>query len=148
MTSASSSIRPPLTPARSSASRAVWRTHSEETAKLHTATHLLHAALRKVLGDEVHQKGSNITAERLRFDFSFGRKMTDEEKAEVEKLVNEAIQAAVPVACEEMTVAEARAQGAMGLFESKYGERVKVYTMGKYLQGNLRRPPRQRTPEI
>ena len=58
--------------------------------------------------------------------------MTDEEKAEVEKLVNEAIQAAVPVVCEEMTVAEARAQGAMGLFESKYGERVKVYTMGKY----------------
>ena len=105
---------------------------SEETAKLHTATHLLQAALRKVLGDEVHQKGSNITAERLRFDFSFGRKMTDEEKAEVEKLVNEAIQAAVPVVCEEMTVAEARAQGAMGLFESKYGERVKVYTMGKY----------------
>ena len=105
---------------------------SEETAKLHTATHLLLAALRKVLGDEVHQKGSNITAERLRFDFSFGRKMTDEEKAEVEKLVNEAIQAAVPVVCEEMTVAEARAQGAMGLFESKYGERVKVYTMGKY----------------
>ena len=105
---------------------------SEETAKLHTATHLLQAALRKVLGDEVHQKGSNITAERLRFDFSFGRKMTDEEKAEVEKLVNEAIQAAVPVVCEEMTVAEARAQGAMGLLESKYGERVKVYTMGKY----------------
>ena len=105
---------------------------SVDTAKLHTATHLLQAALRKVLGDEVHQKGSNITAERLRFDFSFGRKMTDEEKAEVEKLVNEAIQAAVPVVCEEMTVAEARAQGAMGLFESKYGERVKVYTMGKY----------------
>ena len=105
---------------------------SEETAKLHTATHLLQAALRKVLGDEVHQKGSNITAERLRFDFSFGRKMTDEEKEEVEKLVNEAIQAAVPVVCEEMTVSEARAQGAMGLFESKYGERVKVYTMGKY----------------
>ena len=105
---------------------------SEETAKLHTATHLLQAALRKVLGPEVHQKGSNITAERLRFDFSFGRKMTDEEKAEVERLVNEAIQANVPVVCEEMTVAEAKAQGAMGLFESKYGERVKVYTMGQY----------------
>ena len=105
---------------------------SEETAKLHTATHLLQAALRKVLGPEVHQKGSNITAERLRFDFSFGRKMTDEEKAEVERLVNEAIQANVPVVCEEMTVADAKAQGAMGLFESKYGERVKVYTMGQY----------------
>ena len=106
--------------------------NSEETAKLHTATHLLHAALRKVLGPEVAQKGSNITAERLRFDFSFGRKMTDEEKKEVERLVNESIQAAVPVVCEEMTVAEAKAQGAIGLFESKYGERVKVYTMGEF----------------
>jgi len=106
--------------------------NSEETAKLHTATHLLHAALRKVLGPEVAQKGSNITAERLRFDFSFGRKMTAEEKAEVERLVNESIKAAVPVVCEEMTVAEAKAQGAIGLFESKYGERVKVYTMGEF----------------
>ena len=106
--------------------------HSEETTKLHTATHLLQAALRKVLGPEVHQKGSNITAERLRFDFSFGRKMTEEEKAEVERLVNVAIQANVPITCEEMTVAEAKEQGAMGLFESKYGERVKVYTMGEY----------------
>ena len=106
--------------------------HSEQTARLHTATHLLHAALRKVLGPEVAQKGSNITAERLRFDFSFGRKMTDEEKAEVERLVNEYIQAAAPITCEEMTVAEAKAQGAIGLFESKYGERVKVYTMGPY----------------
>ena len=105
---------------------------SEQTACLHTATHLLQAALRKVLGDEVHQKGSNITAERLRFDFTFGRKMTAEELAEVERLVNEAIEAKVPVTLEEMTVAEAKAQGAMGLFESKYGERVKVYTMGKY----------------
>ena len=91
MTSASSSIRPPATPARSSASRAVWPTTASRPPELHTATHLLQAALRKVLGDEVHQKGSNITAERLRFDFSFGRKMTDEEKAEVERLVNEAI---------------------------------------------------------
>ncbi len=106
--------------------------HSEQTTKLHTATHLLHAALRKVLGPEVAQKGSNITPERLRFDFSFGRKMTDEEKQEVERLVNEYIQAAVPITCEEMTVAEAKAQGAIGLFESKYGERVKVYTMGAF----------------
>ena len=105
---------------------------SEQTACLHTATHLLQAALRKVLGDEVHQKGSNITAERLRFDFTFGRKMTPEELTEVERLVNAAIDAKVPVTMEEMTVAEAKAQGAMGLFESKYGERVKVYTMGQY----------------
>ena len=106
--------------------------HSEQTTKLHTATHLLHAALRKVLGPEVAQKGSNITPERLRFDFSFGRKMTEEEKAEVERLVNEYIQAGAPITCEEMTVAEAKAQGAIGLFESKYGERVKVYTMGEF----------------
>ena len=106
--------------------------HGEETTKLHTATHLLHAALRKVLGDEVAQKGSNITAERLRFDFSFGRKMTAEEIAEVERLVNEYIKAARPIICEEMTVAEAKEAGAIGLFESKYGERVKVYTMGEF----------------
>ena len=106
--------------------------HSEQTARLHTATHLLHAALRKVLGDEVAQKGSNITAERLRFDFSFGRKMTPEELAEVERLVNVAIDAKVPVVCEEMTVPEAKAKGAIGLFENKYGERVRTYRMGEY----------------
>ena len=106
--------------------------HSEQTAKLHTATHLLHAALRKVLGDEVAQKGSNITAERLRFDFSFGRKMTKEELVEVEKLVNEAIAAKAPVVCEEMTVPEAKAKGAIGLFESKYGEKVRTYKMGEF----------------
>ena len=106
--------------------------HSEQTTCLHTATHLLQAALRKVLGDEVHQKGSNITAERLRFDFTFGRKVTPEELAHVEALVNEAIAAKVPITMEEMTVSEAKAQGAMGLFESKYGEVVRVYTMGPY----------------
>ncbi len=104
--------------------------HSEETTKLHTATHLLHAALRKVLGPQVSQKGSNITPERLRFDFSFERKMTPEEIAEVEKLVNEWINAKYDVVCEEMAVNEAKEQGAIGLFESKYGDRVKVYTMG------------------
>ena len=105
---------------------------SEQTARLHTATHLLHTALRTVLGDEVAQRGSNITSERLRFDFSFGRKMTKEEIVEVEKLVNEAIQAAVEVELAEMTVEEAKAEGAIGLFESKYGEVVKVYTMGRF----------------
>ena len=107
--------------------------NSEATAALHSATHLLQAALRKVLHDDtVSQKGSNITAERLRFDFSFGRKVTDEELREVERLVNEAIAAKVPITCEEMTVDEAKAQGAIGLFESKYGEKVKVYTMGPF----------------
>ena len=107
--------------------------HQEATTALHSATHLLHKALRVVLNDDtISQKGSNITAERLRFDFSFPRKMTPEELKAVEDLVNEQIQRKMPITCEEMTVAEAKAQGAIGLFESKYGERVKVYTMGDF----------------
>ncbi len=106
--------------------------NSEQTARLHTATHLMHTALRRVLGEEVAQKGSNITAERLRFDFSFPRKMTEEEIREVERLVNEAIAAKQPIDMQEMTVEEAKAHGAIGLFESKYGERVRVYTMGTF----------------
>ena len=104
--------------------------HTEETARLHTATHLLQAGLRKVLNSsEVAQKGSNITAERLRFDFSFPRKVTPEELAEVEAFVNEAIQQDIEVVCEEMTVDEAKNGGAIGLFENKYGSKVKVYTI-------------------
>ena len=103
-----------------------------ETTHLHTATHLLQAALRRVLGDEVKQKGSNITPERLRFDFSFGRPMTKEEIAEVERLVNEAIQAKMPITCVELPIEEARKTGAIGLFGDKYGEVVKVYTMGDF----------------
>ena len=106
---------------------------SLETARLHSATHLLQAALRKVLHDDtISQRGSNITAERLRFDFSFGRKLTKEELQQVEDLVNEWIQAKAPITCEEMTVDEAKEQGAVGLFGDKYGERVKVYTMGTF----------------
>jgi len=103
---------------------------SEEVKKLHTAAHLLLAALRRVLGEHVFQKGSNITAERLRFDFSHSEKMTDEQKQEVEKLVNEIIEKDLPVHLEEMTLEEAKGKGAMGVFESKYGEKVKVYTIG------------------
>ena len=122
--------------------------NSEQSARLHTATHLLHAALRKVLGPEVAQKGSNITAERLRFDFSFGRKMTKEELAEVERLVNEAIESHTPITCEEMTVAQAKEQGAIGLFESKYGEQVKVYTMGPYSKEICGGPHAQNTGDL
>jgi len=104
--------------------------HSEATAELHTATHLLQAALRKVLGTHVGQRGSNITAERLRFDFSHEDKMTDEQLAEVERLVNDAIARKLPVICEEMSVEDAKTSGAMGLFGDRYGERVKVYTIG------------------
>ena len=122
--------------------------NSEQSARLQTATHLLYAALRKVLGPEVAQKGSNITAERLRFDFSFGRKMTKEELAEVERLVNEAIESHTPVTCEEMTVAQAKEQGAIGLFESKYGEKVKVYTMGPYSKEICVGPHAQNTGDL
>jgi alanyl-tRNA synthetase len=105
---------------------------SDATKKLHTAAHLMLAALRKVLGDHVLQKGSNITTERLRFDFSHSQKMTPEEIKKVEDLVNEQIQKSIPVVCEEMTVEEAKTQGAMGVFEAKYGEKVKVYTVDDF----------------
>ena len=121
---------------------------SVETSRLHTATHLLNGALRKVLGDGVFQKGSNITAERLRFDFSFDRKMTPEEIAEVTRIVNEAIQKDVPVVCEEMTVEEARNSGAIGVFGDKYGERVKVYTMGEYSKEICGGPHAEHTGEL
>ena len=104
--------------------------HSEMSVKYHTATHLLHAALQKVLGPHALQKGSNITAERLRFDFSHPAKMTDEEKKSVDDLVNAAIACDYPVSFQEMTVEEAKEKKAMGLFEGKYGEKVKVYTVG------------------
>lgn len=105
--------------------------HSDEVRKLHTATHLLHQALRDVLGDHVQQKGSNITGERLRFDFNNPDKMTPEQISEVEAIVNREIQNHLPISWEEMSVEEAKGKGAIGLFEAKYGEQVKVYTMGE-----------------
>jgi len=104
----------------------------EETTRLHTVAHLMLAGLRKILGDHVIQKGSNITAERLRFDFSHPEKMTEEQKKQVENFVNEAIQKNIPVVCEEMSLEEAKKQGAMGIFENKYGDKVKVYTIEGY----------------
>ena len=121
---------------------------SAQSARLHTATHLLHAALRRVLGDEVAQKGSNITPERLRFDFSFGRKVTKDELAQVEALVNEWIKADVPVVMTETTVEDAKKEGAIGLFESKYGERVRMYTMGKYSKEICGGPHASHTGEL
>jgi alanyl-tRNA synthetase len=103
--------------------------HSEQVVKYHTAAHLALAALRQVLGSHVTQKGSNITAERLRFDFSQPQKMTAEQIKEVEDSVNQAIKLDAPVNMEELSLEEAKAQGAMGVFESKYGEKVKVYTI-------------------
>ena len=103
---------------------------SKRTTYLHTATHLLLGSLKKVLGrDDIQQKGSNITAERLRFDFNFDRPLTEEEKQAVEDAVNDAINRDIPVVCEEMTIEQARQQNAVGVFGSRYGEMVKVYTI-------------------
>src|SRR3989339_329217 len=104
---------------------------SEQTTKLHTATHLLLAGLRKVLGDEVLQKGANITAERIRFDFSHKEKMTSGQIGDVENFVNGIIKKDMPVWFEEMNLEEAKKINAMGVFEHKYGENVKVYFVGK-----------------
>jgi alanyl-tRNA synthetase len=101
----------------------------EETAKLHTAAHLLLASLRQVLGNHVLQKGSNITPDRLRLDFSHPAKVEPGQLAEVENLVNAAIEAKLDVVSEEMTLEAARKANAMGVFESKYGEKVTVYSV-------------------
>ncbi len=106
--------------------------HSEATTALHTATHLLHKALCVVLGGYVKQLGSNITAERLRFDFNHPQALTKEELKAVEDLVNEQIQKDLPVICETMTLDEARAKGAAAQFDAKYGEKVKVYSIGDF----------------
>jgi len=107
--------------------------NSETTTKLHTATHLLLEALRVVLKDEnIFQKGSNITPERLRLDFNFNRKLTEEEIKQIEDLVNAEIQKKCEVIREEMTPAEAKKAGALGVFDAKYGEIVSVYSIGKF----------------
>jgi alanyl-tRNA synthetase len=104
--------------------------HTEETTRLHTATHLLYKALRAVLGDHVVQRGSNITAERLRFDFSHPQKVTPEELAEVTRIVNEQISHDWPMGYRELPTAQAFDEGALGAFGDKYGDTVKVYTAG------------------
>lgn len=106
--------------------------HSEATTALHTATHLLHKALSVVLGGYVKQLGSNITAERLRFDFNHPQALTKEEIKQVEDLVNEQIEKDLPVVCETMSLDDARAQGAAAQFDAKYGEMVKVYSIGDF----------------
>ena len=105
---------------------------NEKTIAYHTATHLLHQALRTVLGEHVKQSGSNITEERLRFDFTHPQKMTKEEIQKVEDLVNEQIKKDLKVTCEEMNYEDAKKSGAIGLFTDKYGEKVKVYTIGDF----------------
>jgi alanyl-tRNA synthetase len=107
-----------------------------ETVKLHTATHLLHQALRQVLGPHVEQRGSNITTERLRFDFAHPAKLTPKEVAEIERIVNEQIERNLPVTSQELSLDEARESGAIGLFEDRYGDRVRVFTIGDATTGD------------
>jgi alanyl-tRNA synthetase len=121
---------------------------SPQTIRLHTATHLLHEALRRVLGPHVEQRGSNITAERLRFDFSHPQKLTAGQLAAVEEMVNEQIARDLPVTCEKMRLEEAREQGAIGLFEDRYGDWVNVYSAGDFSKEVCGGPHVARTGEL
>lgn len=120
----------------------------ETTTRLHTATHLLHQSLRKVLGEHVQQKGSNITTERLRFDFSHPRKLTEEEIKKVENMVNKIISQDLPVEMEIMPLKKAIESGAIALFGSKYGEQVKVYKIGDFSKEVCGGPHVTRTGEL
>lgn len=122
--------------------------HSVETTRLHTANHLTLESLRRVLGQHVQQKGSNITPDRLRFDFSHDKKMTAEEIKTVEDLVNQQIQAGLPVSWDEMTVAQAKKQNAIGVFEHKYADKVKVYSMGGFSKEICGGPHVKNTSEL
>ena len=102
----------------------------EMTTKYHTATHLLLAALRQLISPNIYQRGSNITAERLRLDFNYDAKLTPEQIKSLEDLVNAKISEDLPVEMTEMSLAEAKKSGAMGIFDSKYGDKVKVYSIG------------------
>jgi len=119
-----------------------------ETTRLHTATHLLHSALRKILGDKVQQKGSNITPERLRFDFSFERKLTDSEVKKIEDLVNKQIKRKLKVSSAEMSPSEAKRLGALGFFEHKYGEKISVYTVEGFSKEICTGPHVKNTKEL
>lgn len=122
--------------------------HNEQTARLHTATHLLNGALRKVLGDTIYQRGSNITSERLRFDFSFDRKVTREELDQVAAIVNEAIEKQIEVIMEELPLKDAYESGAIGVFSGKYADIVKVYTIPGYSKEICGGPHAKNTGEL
>lgn len=119
--------------------------HSEMATKYHTATHLLNAALKAVCSPDCNQKGSNITDERMRFDFNFPRPLTPEEIAAVEALVNEKIKEDLPVVYREMSLDEARAENFVGVFDSKYGETVKTYSIGDFSKEMCGGPHVERT---
>jgi alanyl-tRNA synthetase len=122
--------------------------NSVETARLHTATHLLHQSLREILGDSVEQKGSNITTERLRFDFSFDRKVTKDELKRIEDLVNQEISKNHAIKSEQLSVDVAKQEGAIGLFSSKYDEVVTVYSIGDFSKEICGGPHADHTGEL
>ncbi|MCK5346893.1 MAG: alanine--tRNA ligase, partial [Candidatus Heimdallarchaeota archaeon] len=122
--------------------------HTEKTTRLHTTTHLLQQALRNVLGDHVEQKGSNITPERTRFDFTHNEKLTPEEIEKVEQIVNKQIKAGLAVKSEILTPKEAKASGALGFFEDKYQTKVSVYSVGSFSKEICTGPHVENTKEI
>jgi len=122
--------------------------HAEQTTRLHTATHLLHQALRQVLGASVRQMGSNITAERLRFDFAYPEKLTPEQIAQIENIVNQQIENDLPISVEVMPLDRATASGALAFFGEKYGDQVKVYSMGSFSKEVCGGPHVQHTGEL
>ncbi len=122
--------------------------HDPNTIRLHTATHLLHATLRKMFGQDLHQMGSNITPERLRFDFNFPRKLTQEELDSIEKQINDIINQGIEVVREEMSPQKAKELGALGLFDNKYGDKVSVYSIGDYSKEICSGPHVSNTKEL
>jgi alanyl-tRNA synthetase len=123
--------------------------NSDTTKKLHTATHLLNQALRIILKNpNLHQKGSNITPERLRFDFNFDRKLTEEELKQIEDLVNQKIIEKIPIICELLTPKQAKEKGAQGIFDEKYGDKVSVYSAGDFSKEICAGPHVNNTSEL
>lgn len=122
--------------------------HCEKTIKYHTATHLLLEALKRVLGNHVYQRGSNLTSERLRFDFNHPQKLTEEEKRKVEDIVNEQINLKLKISKQEKSLEEAKKDGATGVFDNKYGNVVKVYSIGNFTKEICGGPHVNNTSEL
>lgn len=120
----------------------------ERTVRLHTAAHILQAGLRKIVSPDIYQKGCNITSERLRFDFNCDHKLSDDEKQRLEDYVNDVINQDLPVVCQEMDIDEAREEGALGIFDNKYGNKVKVYTIGNVSKEICGGPHAKHTGEL
>ena len=122
--------------------------NTKEVVRYHTTTHLLHQALKDVLGDDVTQKGSNITKDRLRFDFSFDRKLKKEEIEKIEDLVNKKIKENLDVNCVSLPIEEAKKTGALHNFDDRYPDNVTIYSIGDYSSEFCAGPHIQNTKEL